>query len=145
MIKDYNKQLQEYGLTDPLKVPVSERTSNMYDWPRINLGHIFDYILKTTDFQRYYIGRYKDEKVFSYFDSGFVDEIILHIPDVAIEMVCCKVRVSMTVSSFKELWVTIQDNGKILTCWCTCMAGASQCCNHVIACLYKIEYANTHG
>ena len=25
------------------------------------------------------------------------------------------------------------------------MAGASQCCNHAIACLYKIEYANKHG
>ena len=24
------------------------------------------------------------------------------------------------------------------------MTGASQCCNHVITCLYKIEYANRH-
>ena len=47
LIKDYNKQLQEYGLTDPLKIPVSERTNNSYNWPWINLGQIFDYILKT--------------------------------------------------------------------------------------------------
>ena len=55
LIKDYNKQFQKYGLSDPLKVPVSERTTNIYDWPWINLGHIFGYILKT-DFQRDYIG-----------------------------------------------------------------------------------------
>ena len=61
------------------------------------------------------------------------------------KIVYCKVRASMTVSNFKELWVAIQDNGKILTCWCTCMSGASRCCNHVFACLYKTEYANTHG
>ena len=47
LIKDYNKQLQEYGLTDPLKIPVSERTNNSYNWPWINLDQIFDYILKT--------------------------------------------------------------------------------------------------
>ena len=29
LIKDYNTQLQRYGLTDLLKVPVSERTNNM--------------------------------------------------------------------------------------------------------------------
>ena len=48
----------------------------------------------------------------------------------------------MTVSNFKELWVSIQDNGKILTCWCTCMAGARQCWNHVITFLFEIgKYA----
>ena len=36
-----------------------------------------------------------------------------------------KVIASITVSNFKELWVAIRDNGKILTCWC---------CNHVISC-----------
>ena len=32
--------------------------------------------------------------------------------------------------------VAIQDNGKILTCWC---------CNHAIPCLYEKEYTNTDG
>ena len=34
LTKDYSKQLQEYGLTDPLEVTVSERTNNICDWPR---------------------------------------------------------------------------------------------------------------
>ena len=42
----------------------------------------------------------------------------------------------MTVSNFKELWIAIQDNGRVLTCWC---------CNHVIPSLYEKEYTNTHG
>ena len=42
----------------------------------------------------------------------------------------------MTVSNFKELWIAIQNNGKILTCWC---------CNHVIPSLYEKEYTNVHG
>ena len=33
----------------------------------------------------------------------------------------------------------------IITAWCSCMAGASRCCNHVIAVLYKVEYANANN
>ena len=40
-------------------------------------------------------------------------------------------QTTMTVSNF-----AIQDNGKILTCWC---------CSHVIPCLYEKEYTNAHG
>ena len=48
LIKDYNKQLQEeYGLRDPLKVQIFERTNNTYNWSRINLGQIFYYTLDT--------------------------------------------------------------------------------------------------
>ena len=103
LIKDYNERLQNSGLTDPLKVPVSERTNNICDWSLIKLSHLFDCILKTRDFQRDYIGCHKEEKAYSYFDSGFVDEVLLHIPDVAIKIVYCKVRASMTVCNFKEL------------------------------------------
>ena len=124
-----NKQHQEYGLTDKLKVPISERTKNTFNWPRINLGHIFYYTLKTRDFQRDYIGCYKDEKAYSYFDSGFVSEILLHIQDVVIKTAYCKV-------SFHGLEFRIM--GKYwLAGVCRCMVGVSQCCNHVIACLYK--------
>ena len=41
LIKDYDQQLQEYGLRDPLKVLVSDRTNYIYDWPQINLGQFF--------------------------------------------------------------------------------------------------------
>ena len=39
----------------------------------------------------------------------------------------------MTDSNFKELWIAIQVNGKILTCWC---------CSHIIPCIYENEYTD---
>ena len=33
----------------------------------------------------------------------------------------------------------------IITAWCSCMAGASRCCNHVIAVLYEVEHANANN
>ena len=44
----------------------------------------------------------------------------------------------------KELWIVVKPNGKIVTTWCSCMAGASTCCNHIIATLYKVEYGNSN-
>lgn len=54
LFNNYNKQLPKDGPTDQLKVLTPGRTNNIYDWPWIYLGHIFDYILKK-DFQREYI------------------------------------------------------------------------------------------
>ena len=33
----------------------------------------------------------------------------------------------------------------IITAWCSCMAEASRCCNHVITVLHKVEYANANN
>ena len=48
----------------------------------------------------------------------------------------------MSIHYDKELWIVAKPNGKLVTAWCSCMAGASRCCNHIIATLYKVEYAN---
>ena len=51
----------------------------------------------------------------------------------------------MSINEEKELWVATQPDGKVLTSWCSCMAGAFGCCNLIIATLYKVEYANSQG
>ena len=66
--------------------PVTERINNIYDWPRINLG-LFYHVLKARDYQRDYIGCYNDEKACSYFDIGFINEILLDILDVTVKIV----------------------------------------------------------
>ena len=38
-----------------------------------------------------------------------------------------------------------QTKNQILCAWCSCMAGGYEICNHVIACLYKVDSANTKG
>ncbi len=43
-----------------------------------------------------------------------------------------------------KVWICIERTGKdsrIVMSWCTCTAGTAEACNHVIALLYKVNYA----
>ena len=144
--KVYDKKLKEFGLPDPLSIGKEERIDNIMLWPKVNLGNIFQYILSTRDFDSDYIGKYKDQKAYAYFDSGFVGEVFIYEPGTIgnANLLYCDVRASMSIHETKELWIAIKGD-TIITSWCSCMAGSSACCNHVIATLYKIEYATTHG
>ena len=51
----------------------------------------------------------------------------------------------MSIHDDKELWIVVKPTGKIVTAWRSCMAGASRCCNHIIATLYKVECANSNS
>ena len=44
-----------------------------------------------------------------------------------------------------SLWILFNEASDIVISFCTCTAGFSSCCNHVVAALYKIEYANEKG
>ena len=48
----------------------------------------------------------------------------------------------MSIHNDIELWIVVKPTGKIVTAWCSCVAEASKCFDHVIATLYKVEYAN---
>ena len=58
-------------------------------------------------------------------------------------------RRPFNINTEKSLWIAIDkqdpENPEILSADCTCMAGASEGCNHAIAALYKVEYANNKG
>ena len=43
------------------------------------MGSVFAYILKQKDFNVDYIGKYKDKKAYSYFDSGYVGPIFIYM------------------------------------------------------------------
>ena len=96
------------------------------------------------EFNNEYIGKYKDQKAYSYFDSNFVGEVLIYKGN-DYHILLCNVRASMSTHNDKELWIVVKPTGKIVTAWCSCMAGASRCCNHIIATLYKIEYANSNS
>ena len=40
-----------------------------------------------------------------------------------------------------KVWVCLENDCRILTSWCTCTAGTSEVCNHVIALMYKVNFA----
>ncbi len=42
-------------------------------------------------------------------------------------------------SSGQFVWVLIEQNGDILTVYCSCTAGLSRCCNHVIYSFIKLS------
>ena len=152
---EYARKLKENGLIDPklfkydssanIDKSVPSWEDNMSLWPPVDLGHIFAYILRVKDFDAEYVGKYKNMKAYSYFQSGFVDIVYACI----VSEVCyitSKVAHSQNVNTApNETWVAMNLDGSIKTAWCSCMAGTSQSCNHVIAVLYKVEYAVAMG
>ena len=40
------------------------------------------------------------------------------------------------------LWILFDESGNIITSYCSFSTGMSQCCNHIVAALCKIEFAN---
>ena len=114
-------------------------------WPSVDLGKIFSYILKLKEFDAEYVRKYKDQKGYSYYQSGFVGTIwYFYSKEISINLcfLFCKVTPSQSVTDERELWVAIDKvTMDICTAWCSCIAGTGECCNHVLATLYKLEYA----
>ena len=66
--KNYEDRLSHFGISDPLNY-MTESTNDVTKWPPIDPGNIFGCILKRREFDADYIGEYKDQKAYSYFDS----------------------------------------------------------------------------
>ena len=136
----YKTRIEKNELSAPRMVNDENRVYNVTQWASVTLG-IFSSI--SFDFECDYVRKYKDQRAYSYFDSGFVDVITFYQYSEEIKYMYCKVQSSMTVTDHKNLWIAIKWTGLSLLPGVT--AGASECFNHVIAALYKIEYASTHG
>ena len=90
------------------------------------------------DFDANYIGKHKDQKAYSYFDSGFVGPITFYKQTENITFIYCEVTASQKIQEMKNLWIVFEKlhdttNIGILAAWCSCMAAALGCCNHIIA------------
>ena len=77
---DYENCLKKCEIPDPNEIPEDKRKDDITKWPDITTGTIFSYILKKKDFDADYIGKYKDQKAYSFFDSGFVGPIMHYEP-----------------------------------------------------------------
>ena len=144
--EEYSKRLRKFNILDPKNIEKELRVDNLTVWPKVNLGNIFEYILRRKEFDKEYIGKHKDQKAYSYLDSGFVGEILVcKINEETKIALFYSVQESMSIHNKKEGWVVANPDGLIITAWCFCMTRASRCCNHVSAFLYKVEYANTNN
>ena len=95
-----------------------------------------------------YIGKYKARKAFSYFKSSHVHQVLTYTPKDSDDLVILKSSVtpSMRINEKpRELWILISKSTGIKTAYCVCTAGFSNCCNHVIAALYKVQFAVDRG
>ena len=72
--EEYSKRLREFNIIDPKNIEKESQVDDLNAWPKVNLGNIFEYILRMKGFDKDYIGKYKDQKAYSYFDSSFVGD-----------------------------------------------------------------------
>lgn len=137
--------LRTYGIKDPLSM--FDWEDCVTKWPHTNIGQIFSFILGKKAFDTDYIGQYKIRKAYSYFKSGFVHTVYsktIHGQDKV--LLFASVTPSQRIREEPhKVWIICKSPGEILGAYCSCTAGYSQCCNHVIALLYKVEFANQKG
>ena len=113
----------------------------MTTWPKVNLRNIFENILRDKE----YIGTYKDQKTYSYFDSGFVREILESKINESTEIALfCSAQGSVSIRNEKDILVVVNSDGMIIThgvlAWRELVGVAT-----MSLLLYKIEYANTNN
>ena len=143
--REFQDRLRKYDLSDP-KSSDTTWVDDMTKWPPVDLGKIFAYILSNKEFDSDYIGKYKNEKAYSYWKSNFVGTILYADNKDGKCVLQCKVTPSQRIREDpREVWVALKKDGTVLCGWCTCIAGTSATCNHIIASLYKMGYAFTHG
>ena len=143
--REFQDRLRKYDLSDP-KSSDTAWVDDMTKWPPVDLCKIFAYILSNKEFVSDYIEKYKDEKAYSSWKSNFVDTILIADNKDGKCVLQCKVTPSQRIREDpREVWVALKKDGTVLCGWCTCIAGTSATCNHIIASLYKVEYAFTHG
>ena len=109
---DYENRLQKFKICDPLSIQPSKRIDDILQWTYTNTGVIFAYILKVTDCDSEYVGRYKGQRAYSYFDISFVDTIFTYNPSSCNNKIFLypKVLSSLTVSDKRMLWILVQKN-----------------------------------
>ena len=148
--EEYTRRLQLNSIkTDPKQLPREAWTDDVQQWPKIDDGKLFSYILRVKAVDVDYIGKYKDQKAYSYWMSGFVNTVYFAKCPVDSNIiflqgnVCPSQRLN---DDPHQVWVCVEVEGKksncrVATSWCTCTAGTGEACNHVIAFLYKVNYA----
>ena len=127
---EYHEMVAIHDLADPLLIEDHKKIYDIKKWPALTLGNIFAYILQKKMCDKGYIGRYKDQKAYSYWDSGFVGPIFIFESNLkkAIMFLYSNVTASQTMSDTESLWSAVkrkdEDASQIICAWCSCMAGA---------------------
>ena len=75
--EEYSRTLTSNGIkTDPNTMPHDAWIDDVKQWPEVDDGKLLSYILRTKAVDVEYIGKYKDQKAYSYWMTGFVDTVL---------------------------------------------------------------------
>ena len=146
--EEYSRRLTSNGIkTDPNNIPHDAWIDDVKQWLEVDDGKLSSYTLRTKAVHVEYIGKYKDQKAYSYSMSGFVDIVLFTKCPIESKYVFLKGCVSPSQKirdNPHKVWVCLEGTNsdcKIVTSWCTCTAGTAEVCNHVIALMYKVKFA----
>ena len=143
---DYDTLLKKHDLiTDPFAMAQNMFTDDITKFPKVNIGQIFSYILRMKAFEAEYIGQYKVRKAYSFFKSGMVDKIFVTRINNKTVLKSSVVPSQRINNDQHKLWILFDEKSDILCSFCSCTAGFGACCNHVVAAMYKVEFANEKG
>ena len=74
----HSRMLSADLMIDPRHIEDSKKVDNVLMWPKINLGNLFEYILSIREYTKEYVGKYKDQKAYTYWEDGHVGEILCY-------------------------------------------------------------------
>ncbi|KAK3747780.1 hypothetical protein QZH41_001679 [Actinostola sp. cb2023] len=57
LVKEYQDRLEKFGIPDSYNIPETSWVSDVHQWPEMNIGQIFQFILEAKAFKTEYIGR----------------------------------------------------------------------------------------
>ena len=143
--------LEDYVVPDPFHLEncLSEEEDISF-WPIILYPDIFNFIaLNPAELGGEDLRNYRSSKAYSYFSDGWLGQISYH--EIHNSCKYCLLETDCRPSERlndppHKLWVCAEKKtGKIQCAHCTCMAGLSQACNHVTACLFRVETAIRAG
>eukprot|EP00112_Aurelia_sp_Birch-Aquarium-sp1_P019786 Seg4962.2 transcript_id=Seg4962.2/GoldUCD/mRNA.D3Y31 product="hypothetical protein" protein_id=Seg4962.2/GoldUCD/D3Y31 len=141
-----NKAIYINGTLLPHPDTLNGWVDDVSQWPDMQPSEIFIYLLETpSEFDGKALKAYKSTKAFSYYKNGWVKTCYYN--SISKKSKFCYVKANV-LPSYKlndkhhKAWVLLEKaTGSIMKASCMCMAGQSQCCNHVAALLFKIEDA----
>ena len=75
--EEYSRRLTSNGIkTDQNTILHDAWIDDVKQWSEVDDGKLFSYILRTKAVDVEYVGKYKDQKAYSYWMSGFLDTVL---------------------------------------------------------------------
>lgn len=143
-------RLKKYKMYLPDPYILGGWESDVKLWPDLNFGHIHQYLLCGQGWaaEKKDVGTVAAEG-YGTFKLGHVLAVESSRVQSDIPVCFLKARVSplkSTVAENCDVWVYLEETeGTILASHCTCLAGLTEVCSHVLALLFRVEAATSLG